>query len=187
MSDGLPGAGSGSATTMPGFGSFGRRLLSVSKLLAMAGGLIFVLLVLMSIVSIVGRKLAASPVPGDVELLQMCASFACASFFAYCHLIGGDVKVDFFTSRCSARTVRALDALGSALFATVGGVLAWRSGVGAMAVRDAGETSVILGWPIWVAQILMVPGFALMAAAGLYMVGAHLRVPVGGVAREMQS
>jgi TRAP-type C4-dicarboxylate transport system permease small subunit len=184
MSDGLPGAGSGAATAVPGFGSFGRRLLSVSKLLAMAGGLVFVLLVLMSIVSILGRKLAASPVPGDVELLQMCASFACASFFAYCHLIGGDVKVDFFTARCSARTVHVLDAAGSALFATVGGVLAWRSGVGALAVRDAGETSVILGWPIWVAQILMVPGFALMAVAGLYMVGAHLRTPAVGAARE---
>jgi TRAP-type C4-dicarboxylate transport system permease small subunit len=185
MSELLPGADPAAGGAMPGFGLFGRRLLGVSKLLAMAGGLVFVLLVLMSIVSIVGRKLAASPVPGDVELLQMCASFACASFFAYCHLIGGDVKVDFFTARCSARTVRVLDAAGSALFATVGGVLAWRTGVGALAVRDAGETSVILGWPIWVAQILMVPGFALMALAGLYMVGAHLRTPAVSAAREV--
>jgi hypothetical protein len=34
---------------------------------------------------------------------------------------------------------------------------------------------VILGWPLWVAQVMMVPGFLLMALAGLYMIGVHLR------------
>ena len=36
----------------------------------------------MSIVSISGRKLFSAPVPGDVEMLQMCAAFASSSFFA---------------------------------------------------------------------------------------------------------
>ena len=79
------------------FGPGGRVLLSWSKNLAIAGGLVFVGLVAMSIVSIVGRKLFGWVVPGDVELLQMCAAFAASAFFAYCHLINGDVKVDFFT------------------------------------------------------------------------------------------
>ena len=58
------------------FGPGGSTLLAWSKRLAIAGGLVFVGLVLMSIVSIVGRKLFAWPVPGDVEVLQMCAAFA---------------------------------------------------------------------------------------------------------------
>jgi TRAP-type C4-dicarboxylate transport system permease small subunit len=173
MNEPLPGAAE--AALLPGFGPLGRRLLAVCKLFALGGGLVFVALVLMSIVSIVGRKLAAAPVPGDVEVLQMCAAFACASFFAYCHLMGGDVKVDFFTAHASARTVHRLDSAGSLLFALVGGALAWRSWIGAISVREASETSVILGWPVWVAQMLMVPGFALMALAGLYMAGVHLR------------
>jgi len=162
---------------LQGFGPWGRRLLTVSRVVAVIGALVFVALVAMSIVSIVGRKLASSPVPGDVEILQMCAAFATASFFAYCHLVGGDVKVDFFTSRASAGAVRVLDAFGSFLFGSVGSVLAWRSLVGALAVREAGETSVILGWPVWVAQVLMVPGLVLMGLAGFYMAGAYLRAP----------
>ena len=31
------------------------------------------------------------------------SAFAAASFFAYCHLNGGDVKVDFFTERLPLR------------------------------------------------------------------------------------
>ena len=183
MNEPIPGARV--AGTLPGFGPLGYRLLSLSKALSLVGGLVFVVLVLMSIVSIVGRKLAAAPVPGDVELLQMAAAFACACFFAYCHLIGGDVKVDFFTARASARTIRWLDALGSLLFALMGAALAWRGGVGMLAVRESGETSVILGWPVWVAQLLMLPGFVVMALAGLYMVGAHLRSPSVGPAQEV--
>jgi TRAP-type C4-dicarboxylate transport system permease small subunit len=156
------------------FGPAGKTLLAVSKAAAIAGGLVFVALVVMSIVSIVGRKLASLPVPGDVEVLQMCAAFACAAFFAYCHLTHSDVKVDFFTAKASPATVHRLDAFGSLLFGTVGALLAWRSAAGALVVRASEETSMILGWPLWVAQALMVPGLVLMALAGFYMVVHHL-------------
>ena len=84
----------------------------------------------MSLVSIVGRKLFAAPVPGDVELLQMCAAFASSAFFAYCHLANGDVKVDFFTHNLAPRTVARLDAIGSFLVGAFGALLAWRTAVG---------------------------------------------------------
>jgi TRAP-type C4-dicarboxylate transport system permease small subunit len=184
MQEPIPGAGT--ASVLPGFGPNGYRLLDLSKALALVGSLVFMALVVMSIISIVGRKLASAPIPGDVEILQMCAACACAAFFAYCHLIGGDVKVDFFTSRASPRTIRWLDAAGSLLFALVGAALAWRSLAGALAVREAGETSLILGWPVWIAQLLM-PGFALMALAGLYMVGAHWRTHAAVPVHEVQA
>ncbi|RZS56909.1 TRAP transporter small permease [Sphaerotilus mobilis] len=180
MNEPLPGAGP--AGVPPGFGPAGRLLLRTCQAAAVVGGLVFVALVLMSIVSIVGRKLASAPIPGDIEVLQMCAAVACATFFAYCHLVGGDVKVDFFTARLSARICHRLDAAGSALFGVIGLLLAWRTTAAALASQESGETSVVLAWPLWIAQMAMVPGFVLMALAGLYMVGAHLRTPVTGVA-----
>lgn len=184
MQEPIPGGSDAALAALGPLGPVGRPLLLASKAMALAGGLVFVVLVVMSIVSIVGRKLASAPVPGDVEVLQMCAAFACASFFAYCHLAGGDVKVDFFTAKASLRTVHLLDAFGSLLFGLVGAALAWRSWVGAMGVQEAGETSVILGWPVWVAQVLMVPGFVLMALAGAYMAVLHLRRAAAGVAAQ---
>ncbi len=136
----------------------------------------FVALVAMSIVSIVGRKLVAWPVPGDVELLQMCAAFASSAFFAWCHLANGDVKVDFFTHGLSPRVVAALDCVGSLLVGLFGALIAWRTAAGALAVHEVGETSAVLGMPVWIAQALMVPGFALLAAAGFYMAGLRLRI-----------
>jgi TRAP-type C4-dicarboxylate transport system permease small subunit len=152
-----------------GFGPAGRVLLKVTKAVAIAGGLVFVGLVAMEIVSIVGRKLFSAPVPGDVEILQMCAAFASATFFAYCHLIGGDVKVDFFTHNAKPHRVALLDAFGSLLVGVFGALLAWRTGAGALVLKEVGETSAILGWPVWLAQALMVPGFVLLALAGFYL------------------
>ena len=174
MQEPIPGAPPGAATLE--FGPVGQLLFRASKVSAIMGGLMFMAIVVMSIISIVGRKLFAAPVPGDVEMLQMTAAFASASFFAYCHLNGGDVKVDFFTAKASPATVHRLDAFGSLLVGLFGAVITWRAAVGAFAIKEAGETSMILGWPVWVAQMLMVPGFLLMALAGFYMVGQHWRL-----------
>lgn len=158
------------------FGPVGLALLKVSKVVAIAGGLVFVGLVGMEIVSIVGRKLFGFVVPGDVEVLQMGAAFASATFFAYCHMIHGDVKVDFFTHNLSPRKVALLDALGSLLIGLFGALIAWRTAAGAVGLREAHETSAILGWPVWVAQALMVPSFVLLSIAGFYMCAHLLRL-----------
>ena len=158
------------------YGPFGRFLLGVTKYFAIAGGLIFVALVIMSVISIVGRKLFAFVVPGDVEILQMSAAVAASTFFAHCHLMHGDVKVDFFTHSWAPRKVALLDACSSLLVALFGALIAWRTWVGAMSLREVGETSAILAWPVWVAQALMVPSFVLLAIAGLYSTVHLLRL-----------
>ncbi len=152
-------------------GRFGHILLTTARWFAFAGGGLFIGVVIMSIVSIVGRKLFSAPVPGDVEILQMAAAVASATFFAYCHLMRGDVKVDFFTAPMSSSRRNFLDATGSLLLGLVGALLAWRSWVGAMSLKEVGESSAILELPVWIAQGLMVPSFVLMALAGFYMFG----------------
>lgn len=158
------------------FGPGGNFLLMLARLMAIIGGLIFVGLVLMSLVSIVGRKTMGFVVPGDVEVLQMLAACAAASFFPYCHLLHGDIKVDFFTHNLKQETIWIIDAFGSLLVGLFGALIAWRSWAGAMMVRESGETSMILAWPVWIPQAFMVPGFALLAIAGIYMFVHQLRM-----------
>jgi TRAP-type mannitol/chloroaromatic compound transport system permease small subunit len=89
-------------------------------------------------------------------------------------MIGGDVKVDFIAERFSRRTQNVLDCIGSLLLALVAALLAWRTGAGAMALYESGETSALLAWPIWISQALLVPGFSLQALVGIYMSSRHL-------------
>jgi len=162
------------------FGPGGNFLLRLARGLAVAGGLVFVGLVVMSVISIVGRKTVGFVVPGDVEVLQMLAASAAASFFPYCHLRHGDIKVDFFTHKLPQKLLWRMDAVGSLLVGLFGALIAWRAWAGAMTVREAGETSMILAWPVWIPQAFMVPGFALLAVAGFYMCAHQLRMAAQG-------
>lgn len=151
------------------FGTLGRILLRVSRFAAIGGALIFVALIVMSVISIVGRKLFGFVVPGDVEILEMGAAFGSSTFFAYCHLTQSDIKVDFFTHNMAQHRIALLDACGSLMVGLFGALIAWRTAVGALSLKAVGETSDILSFPLWIAQGLMVPGFALMSVAGFYM------------------
>jgi len=94
-------------------------------------------------------------------------------------MVNGDVKVDFFTHNLAPAKVAAMDAIGSLLVGLFGALIAWRTGVGALSIKEVGETSAILGVPVWIAQGLMVPSFVLLAAAGFYMAWIRLRIALG--------
>ena len=154
-------------TRAPAAGPLARALENACKLLALAGGSILAALALMCVVSIGGR-LVGRPIQGDFELVQFGCAVAIAFFLPYCQLTRGNIIVDFFTVRAKARTQATLDALGAVLLALVMALVAWRSGAGTVSMKASGETSMIMGLPLWYAYALMTPAFALTAAAGLY-------------------
>jgi TRAP-type C4-dicarboxylate transport system permease small subunit len=149
-------------------GPLGQGLYWVAKAFAVAGGLVFVALVAMSLISIVGRKLASAPVPGDIEIKQMGTAVAAAAMLAYCEMARHHLRVDFFTAKLSTKNKNRLDAMSHLLLAGVAMLLAWRTGVAAISLKEAGETSMVLSWPVWPAVAAMVPSLLLLAAAGAY-------------------
>lgn len=126
----------------------------------------FALVALMSVVSIIGRRIG-SPIQGDFELAQLACAVAISFCLPYCQLQRGHIIVDFFTTRASDRARRVLDALGALLLALVMALMAWRTGVGAAAMKASNETSMITGLPVWYAYALMTPAFALTALVAL--------------------
>lgn len=149
-------------------GPWGRRLHALSRWFAVGGGVGFLALVLMSLVSIIGRKIAATPVPGDIEVMQMGTAIASAAMLAYCEMERQHLRVDFFTANLSAKIRHVLDALSHLVLALVALLIAWRTSLAVLSLHEAGETSVILGWPVWAVVAGLVPSFLLLAIAGLY-------------------
>jgi TRAP-type mannitol/chloroaromatic compound transport system permease small subunit len=153
---------------MPPRGPWGERLFVLTKVFALAGGLLLLALVAMSVVSIIGRKLTSSPVPGDIEIMQMGTAVAAAALLPYCEMLGKHLRVDFFTTGMQAHHKAILDAIANLLLAIVGALVAWRTAAYTISIHEAGETSMVLGWPVWPATALIVPSMALFALAGLY-------------------
>ncbi|MCU0897948.1 MAG: TRAP transporter small permease [Burkholderiales bacterium] len=129
--------------------------------LALLGGAMLVAITLMSVASITGRWLFGKPLMGDFELVQLGAAVAIASFLPFTQLQRNNIIVDFFTAKLNPSLQAVLDAFGSLLLAAMLALFAWRTAVGAATVKAAGETSMIMGVPLWYGYALMVPGLVL--------------------------
>jgi TRAP-type C4-dicarboxylate transport system permease small subunit len=161
-----------SETTEEGAGGIVHAL---ARWCAYIGGAVMTGLALMSVYSVIMRKFFDRPIQGDFELVQIGCAICVALLLPWCQLRGGNIIVDFFTTKASQRTQSVLDAIGSLMVALMAGAIAWRTGVGAVSVKAAGETSMIMGVPIWIGYAAMVPGLALTAVAALWTMAASLR------------
>jgi TRAP-type C4-dicarboxylate transport system permease small subunit len=140
----------------------------ISLWFAVLGGLSASLLAVLTVVSVVMRATVSRPIPGDVELMQMGIALCISLCLPWCQLHNCNIIVDFFTEKLPQRSTRALDGFGSLLLALMCGLLSARTAAGAMAVREAGETTMIIGLPMWWAYAMLAPGLALTALIALW-------------------
>lgn len=133
---------------------------------------------LMTCWSVVARALWSSPIPGDVELTQVGIALAISLCLPVCQLRKANILVDFFTQSAPARARNWLDGIGCWCLVAMYSVLAWRTAIGALAVRAAGETTMILSVPMWWAYASLAPGLAL---AALIALGQGSRLLFGSV------
>lgn len=153
----------------------GKLLFHVSRIFAVAGGLILVAVTLMSVASIASRALTDKSLLGDFELVQLGCAVAVAAFLPWGQMRGSHVFVDFFTTHASRKTRSILDGIGALLLAAGAALVAWRMAVGTLDLKASSETSMLLGVPIWITYALMTPSFVLLALTGVYTAWGKFR------------
>ena len=144
-----------------------RRLEQCCDASAAVGALVLIAVALMTTVSVVGRAFFASPILGDVELVQLGNAVVVASFLPYTQYRRANIIVDFFTTGTSERTQGLLDLAGTALYTLVMALVLWRVAAGGIAIHEAQERSMLMDLPLWVPYMLMLPGLALCVLIGV--------------------
>jgi TRAP-type C4-dicarboxylate transport system permease small subunit len=135
---------------------------------AVCAGVVACAVALMTVVSVTARAVIAQPIPGDVELTQFGIALSISLCLPWCQMQRANIIVDFFTQRSSRRAQQGLDALGALLLAAMCALLAWRTAVGAVAVNEAHESSMILDLPMWWTYAMLAPGLALAGGVALW-------------------
>ena len=159
-------------------------LATLSRLFGMLGASVALLVGVMTTLSVLLRALFAMPIPGDVEMTQLGIALAISLCLPICQLQRANIIVDFFTQRCSGSVRDWLDGLGCWVLVIMYGLLAWRTAVGAVSVREAGETTMIISLPMWWAYASLAPGLALAAVIALQQGWHYFRS--AGASRETQ-
>ena len=148
-------------------GAFRRVLHHVAQGFALGGGLVLLLLINMSLISIIGRKLFATPIRGDIELMEIGASIAIAAFLPLCELRGTHIKVDTFTMKLSSGAQRVLDGFAHLLCLLAALLLAWRTSLQMLDNMEYGDVSTLLSIPMWIPLMCIVPSLILLALCAL--------------------
>ncbi len=139
----------------------------IAALSAFAGGTILTGITLMAVLSIAMRSAGFEPIQGDFELVQVALAGCIALMLPWCQLNGGNLTVDFFTVWLQKKKQRRLDAMGALLFAIVMALVTWRTAIGLLSTKASGESTMILGFPLWIGYAVMIPGLLLTVVAAL--------------------
>ncbi|MDP7150502.1 MAG: TRAP transporter small permease [Paracoccaceae bacterium] len=169
-----------------------RTFLNLSRLMAIIGGIVLSLLILLVCLSIVGRTLngifhsdlmqgalpgfsemmlatGIGPINGDFELVEAGIAFAIFMFIPLTQITSGHAVVDVFTNWLPMRGQKMLMAIAEVLFAIALTVIAVQLYEGMLSKQRSGTTTFLLQFPIWWAYALSLIGAVSAAIVGTYV------------------
>jgi len=169
-----------------------RFFLNMSRGFAYLGGLMLVALILLTCVSVLGRKLndtlhgmvsdgilvgparwlldaGIGAINGDFELIEAGIAFSIFAFLPLCQISGGHAAVDIFTAKLPPSADRVLRAITETVFAAILVLIAARLAAGMDSKMQSGQTTLLLQFPLWWAYALSLTGAAAAAIVSVYM------------------
>ncbi len=168
------------------------NMMKLARFMAILGGIVLSLLILLTCLSISGRLLngffhgdfmqslapgfaewalglGVGPINGDFELVEAGVAFAIFAFIPLCQITAGHASVDILANRLPRRVNSFLRMVIEIAFAAALILIAWRLHDGMMSKKSYGETSFLLQFPVWWAYAASFAGAIVAAIVGVYM------------------
>lgn len=164
----------------------------LSHIMALIGGFVLSIVILITVLSIIGRTgnsmmysdfaqtyfgwlaqwvIAAGlgPIRGDFELVEAMMAFSIFAFLPLAQFTSAHASVDIFTAWLPPRGQAVLRMLIEALFAAVLVVIALQLEAGMQSKMRSGQTTFIIGYPIWWAYAASLVGASVAALVAVYV------------------
>jgi len=169
-----------------------RLMMGLARLMAVLGGIVLSLLILLTCLSVIGRSLngifhgdfmtsvmpgfskwmidiGVGPINGDFELVEAGVAFAIFAFIPLCQITSGHASVDIFANALPRWLNRILRTVTEIVFAGVLILIAWKLYDGMTSKMRYGETTFLIQFPIWWAYAASFVGAVVAALIGVYM------------------
>jgi TRAP-type C4-dicarboxylate transport system permease small subunit len=180
-----------------------RAAFALSKAMALLGGIVLILLILITCLSILGRAVntllhsdtiqahfgifaeallstGVGPIKGDFEIVQAGLAFCIFAFLPWTQITGGHASVDLFVGRLPVAAQRFLAAATEVVFAVVLCVIAVQLKAGLDSKLASGQSSFILQYPIWWGYAASLVSASVAALVGVVTAAARLQEAATG-------
>lgn len=161
----------------------GRIVHTLARLIAIAGGVVLLVVAVITVISVVGRAFiwaGLTSIRGDFELVEAGVGFAVFCFLPWAHLTRGHAVVTIFTDALGPRVNAVLVFLSDLLMLLVAAFLTWRHFLGMLDKLQYGETTLLLRFPLWWSYAAGLPGAAIFVLVALYMLAQSLASAAAG-------
>jgi TRAP-type C4-dicarboxylate transport system permease small subunit len=165
----------------------------LARFMALVGGIVLCLLVLIVCVSVLGREAndmshagylgplgewllaqGVGPVTGDFELVEAGIAFAIFAFLPLTQLNGSHATVDIFTGGLGPRVNNALAMFWSVVMAVIIILISWRLFEGMQDKIRYRETTYLIQFPVWWAYAASLVAAIAASIVSLYCAAMRL-------------
>lgn len=174
-----------------------RAVKTLSRGSAVIGGIVLLILIVLSTLSIVGRELSklghkladgewmtglgnalvasgVDEINGTYELTEAGVAFAIFAFLPVCQFYGAHATVDVFTSRLPSRVLGWLRAFWEVVLSVIIIFITLRLYDGMLRYLGNGETTLFLQFPVWWSYAACVGAASVACITALYCAYARL-------------
>lgn len=130
----------------------GRLVYALARAVAIAGGLMLTIVVVIVVVSVIGRALipfGLSAVPGDFEIVQFGVLFAIFCALPLTQYLRGHADVSVLVDHFPLRVVVVIEFIMDLLMLLATVFILWRFGAGMLDKYGNREVTFILHMPVW--------------------------------------
>ncbi|MEX0345485.1 MAG: TRAP transporter small permease subunit [Rhizobiaceae bacterium] len=143
-----------------------RKLFRIESWLNLAGGLLILAVMLISVVNILGRKFFNTPVPGFIDWLVQAVPLIAFLGIGYCQRLGGHIRMDLVVGRLRRRALWLFELLSIILIAGLTVILIYGSWNHAERAISIGDSTIDINLPTWPVK-LAVPVMLVLLLARL--------------------
>ncbi|MGO1118164.1 TRAP transporter small permease subunit [Rhodovibrionaceae bacterium A322] len=146
--------------------------------LNLAAGIVVLLLMLLAVLQIFGRKLFNIPVPGFIDMVEQAMAVFAFLGIAYCQRLGGHIRMDILVGQLKGRALWSAEMISTFLMLLVSLALTYGSWIHFKRAYDLGDSSIDIAIPLWPAKF-MVP-------LALTLLSLRLLIQLWGYARALR-
>lgn len=156
-----------------------RALFAIERRLNLAGGILILAVMLLSVANILGRKLFNLPVPGFIDWLVQTVPLIAFLGIAYCQRLGGHIRMDLVVGMLGRRALWLFELLSVALIAALTVLLIYGSWNHAERAISLGDSTIDINLPTWPVKLAVPVMLAFLLARLVLQIWGYWRAYAG--------
>ena len=157
----------------------------LEKMLALLGGIVIMLLVLLATVNVLGRWIFSLPISGYIDWVEQAMAFMAFLGLAYTQRLGGHIRMEILVSHLHGRKLWFAELVSTVLMLLVTLVLIYGSWLQLLRAWQIGDSSLDINLPTWPAKLVVPVALSVLALRLLLQCWGYLRAMREGGGRPV--